>query len=85
MSEDPAALITGQCFHHMRSREPNPQAYDARSRTGSSKLAVGFPASRCRRNIAAELSARSAPLARGKLRTGVCVELSGNERRPERA
>jgi NAD(P)-dependent dehydrogenase (short-subunit alcohol dehydrogenase family) len=29
VSNDPAALVTGQYFYHMRPRQPNPQVYDA--------------------------------------------------------
>ena len=29
VSNEPAALVTGQYFHHMRPRQPNAQVYDA--------------------------------------------------------
>jgi hypothetical protein len=28
VSNEPAALVTGQYFYHMRPRQPNPQVYD---------------------------------------------------------
>jgi NAD(P)-dependent dehydrogenase (short-subunit alcohol dehydrogenase family) len=34
VSNDPAALVTGQYFYHMRPRQPNPQAYDAALQDG---------------------------------------------------
>jgi NAD(P)-dependent dehydrogenase (short-subunit alcohol dehydrogenase family) len=34
VSNDPAALVTGQYFYHIRPRQPNPQAYDTTLQDG---------------------------------------------------
>jgi NAD(P)-dependent dehydrogenase (short-subunit alcohol dehydrogenase family) len=34
VSNEPAALVTGQYFYHMRPRQPNPQAYDTALQDG---------------------------------------------------